>query len=82
MPEQTQGAGNALTDGTGVSPITAQKLLKDGVADFLLSAAAAIATANITGLQDVVSAPEVAAFAIAGAAVRALYRVALRWATS
>jgi len=73
---------NALTDGTGVSPITLQKLIKDFVADFLLSAAAALATAQIVGLQQVVDAPDLAVFAVAGAAIRAGYRVLLRWATS
>lgn len=72
----------ALTDDTGVSPITPTKLVKDFVADVLLSGAAALATAGIMDLGDAVQTPEVAAFAVAGAVVRALYRVALRWATS
>jgi len=81
IPEQGAAVG-ALTDGTGISAITGSKLVKDFVADFLLSAAAALATVNITGLADVVSTPDVATFAIAGAAIRAAYRIVLRWATT
>ena len=73
---------NALTDNTGVSPITATKLVKDFVADLLLSGAAALAAAGIFQLQDAVATPEIAGFAIAGATVRAVYRVVLRWATT
>jgi hypothetical protein len=82
MPEATQAAASSLTDGTGVSAITATKLIKDFVADFLLSASAALATAQIFALQDVVQTPEVAGFAVAGAAIRAGYRIVLRWATT
>ena len=80
MPDTS--AGSVLTDGTGVSPITASKLVKDFVADFLLAAAAALATAQIIGLEGVVKAPETAAFAVGGALIRSVYRIALRWATS
>lgn len=78
----TGGATGALTDGTGVSPITASKLVKDFVADFLLTGAAALATAQIMQLGDALQAPEVAGLAIAGSAIRALYRIVLRWATT
>lgn len=76
------GISGALTDGTGVSPITVSKFVKDFVADVLLSGAAALATAQIVGVADVVAAPQVAAFAVAGAVIRAAYRAALRWATT
>jgi hypothetical protein len=76
------GAGSTLTDGTGISPITTTKFVKDAVADFLLSAAAALVAAQVIDLGSAVQAPEVAAFAIAGAAIRAAYRAALRWATT
>lgn len=80
MPDT--GISGALTDGTGVSPITVTKFVKDFVADVLLSGAAALATANIVGVDDVLSAPNLAAFAVAGAVIRAAYRAALRWATT
>lgn len=72
----------ALTDGTGVSPITLTKLVKDFVADFLLTAAAALTTSQIMALGDVLQAPQVAGLAIGGAAIRAAYRIILRWATT
>lgn len=75
-------AGSALTDGTGISKITGSKLVKDFVADFLLSGAAALATAQIMDLGSALAAPDVAAFAVAGAAIRTAYRFVLRWATS
>lgn len=81
MADQT-GVTGVLTDGTGVSPLTAPKFVKDFVADVLLSGAAALATAQILDLGAAVAAPQVAAFAVAGAVIRAAYRAALRWATS
>ena len=72
----------ALTDGTGVSPINLTKLVKDFVADFLLTGAAALATANILDLGAAIDTPDIAALAVAGAAIRAGYRVVLRWATT
>lgn len=81
-PATNTGVGGALTDGTGVSSITATKLIKDFVADFLLSAAAALATSSIMDLGAAVAAPDIAAFAIAGAAIRAGYRIVLKWATT
>ena len=82
MTQQAAQAGNALTDGTGISRLTGSKVLKDFVADFLISAAAALATVNITGLQSVVDTPQIAAFAVAGAAIHAGSRAVLKWATS
>ena len=81
MADQT-GIGGTLTDGTGVSPITVTKFVKDFVADVLLSGAAALAAAQIMDVGSVINAPDVAAFALAGAVIRAAYRAALRWATS
>lgn len=79
---QHNGPIAALTDGTGVSPVTIGKLLKDFVADVLLGGAAALATAQIVSVDTAIASPQVAGFAIAGAVVRAAYRIALRWATS
>ena len=81
MPETT-GAVGTLTDGTGVSPITVQKWVKDFVADVLLSGAAALAAAQIVDVGSAVQAPDVAAFALAGAVIRSAYRIVLRWATT
>ena len=76
------GISGALTDGTGVSPLTAPKFIKDFVADVLLSGAAALAAAQIVDVGGAIQTPQVAAFAVAGAVIRALYRAALRWATT
>lgn len=72
----------ALTDGTGVSGITVPKIVKDFIADALISSAAALTAANVLSLQQAVTAPNVAVFAIAGAVLHAGYRVVLRWATT
>lgn len=77
---EVTGVSGGLTEGTGISAITATKLIKDFVADFLLTAAAALGTSMIMSLGDAVAAPQVAGFAIAGAAIRAGYRIVLRWA--
>lgn len=81
MAEQT-GAVGTLTDGTGVSPITATKWVKDFVADVLLSGAAALAAAQIVDVGSAIDQPQVAAFAVVGALIRSAYRFALRWATT
>lgn len=78
----TTGTGGILTDGTGISAFTASKIVKDFVADFLLSGAAALATAQIMSLGDALAAPQVAGFAVAGALIRVAYRAVLKWATS
>jgi hypothetical protein len=80
-PEQGRIVGT-LTDGTGISAFTASKVFKDFVADVLLSGAAALAAAQIVDVGSAIQTPEVAAFAIIGAVVRALYRAGLRWATT
>ena len=80
MPDTSIGA--TLTDGTGVSAFTASKVVKDFVADVLLSGAAALATAQIMDLGAAIAAPQVAGFAVAGAVIRALYRAVLKWATT
>lgn len=82
MTQATAAAASVLTDGTGVSKITSSKLVKDFVADVLLSGAAALAAISIVGVGDAVAQPTVVAFALLGAAIRAGYRAVLRWATT
>jgi hypothetical protein len=74
--------GQLLTDGTGVSPITLTKFVKDFIADFLITAAAALAVAGISGIPQDQAAWTVASTAILGALVRVGYRQVLRWATT
>ena len=71
-----------LTDGTGISAITGSKFLKDFVADVLLSGAAALVAVQVVDVGAAIAQPQVAAFALAGAVIRALYRAVLRWATT
>ena len=82
MTGPATGAGGFLTDGTGISAITGSKLLKDLVADILLSGAAALVAVQITDVGSAVAQPQILAFALLGAGIRALYRAALRWSTS
>lgn len=74
--------GSTLTDGTGVSPITLLKLIKDALADFLLALPGALIVAGVTDVPQDTKALMVATFAVIGVAVKALYRVALRWSTT
>lgn len=82
---ETTGTTGALTDGTGVSPMTTTKIIKDLVFDFIVTALSALgvgATADALDLGVIIGAPEAAGVAIAGAAVRTLIRAALRWSSS
>ncbi len=81
-PTPSTGVVGTLTDGTGISAITGSKVLKDFVADVLLSGAAALVSAQILDVGSAVAAPQVVAFALAGAVIRAAYRAVLRWATT
>lgn len=81
IPEQSPVVAT-LTDGTGISRFTASKFVKDFVADVLLSGAAALAAAQIVDVGSAINTPDVAAFALAGAVIRAAYRAILRWATT
>lgn len=74
--------GAALTDGTGVSPLTLKKLVKDFVADFLMTAAAAVAATGIMGIPTDQTSTVIIGTAVLGAAIRAGYRAVLRWATT
>ena len=86
MAEGTaSGTTGALTDGTGVSPMTGTKIIKDLVFDFIVTALSALgagATADALDLTVIIGAPEAAAIAIAGALARTLIRAALRWSSS
>jgi hypothetical protein len=81
MAEQSTVVG-ALTDGTGISKLTASKFVKDFVADVLLSGAAALIAVQVVDVGSAIAQPQVAAFAIAGAVIRSVYRALLRWATT
>jgi hypothetical protein len=84
MPTQpTQGAVvGVLTDGTGISQFTVPKFVKDFIADVLLSGAAALVAVQVVDVGAAVAQPQVVAFALIGATIRAAYRGVLRWATT
>ena len=76
---------SVLTDGTGISAITTSKFVKDLIADFLLTLSATLGAGAAFDAFDIgaaISAPDAAGIAVAGAAIRALYRAVLRWATT
>lgn len=83
MPETLANkAADGLTDGTGVSKLDAKKLIKDAVLDFLLAAPAALLISGISALPADEKGWVAAGFALATAGIKALYRMALRWAQS
>ena len=71
-----------LTDQGGISAITASKLVKDFVADVLMTGAAALVAVNVTSVDAALATPAIVVTAVAGAVISAVYRVVLRWATS
>ena len=73
---------DALTDGTGVSRITGSKFVKDFVLDLLLTIPPALIAINVGNLEQAVVMPTAVAFAVCDAAIRVVYRAALRWAQS
>jgi hypothetical protein len=75
-------AADALTDGTGVSPLNAKKLLKDAVLDFLLSVPAALIVVNIASIPLDEQGWITAGIALGNVAVKVVYRALLRWAQS
>lgn len=80
MPETAVGA--VLTDKTGVSRLTASKTLKDLVADFLLTASAALVAVNVVSIDAAVARPTIVWTAVGGALIRVVYRAVLKWATT
>lgn len=82
MTGPAASTGSVLTDGTGISKFTSSKVVKDLVADFLLSASAALIAVNVTDLSAAVSSPTVVWFAVGGALIRVAYRALLKWSTT
>jgi ABC-type antimicrobial peptide transport system permease subunit len=74
------GTSGALTDGTGVSSLTVPKIIKDAIADALLSLPGALIAINVTGLDQALAAPLVVAVAVGDVIIRVLYRTVLKWA--
>ena len=74
------GISGHLTDGTGIGSFTAPKVVKDFIADALISAAAALGAAQVVAIPADTAQASIAAFAICGAVIHALYRAVLKWA--
>jgi hypothetical protein len=74
------GVTGTLTDGTGVSGFTVPKAIKDFIVDFLLTAAAGVAAAQVVDIPTNVEQAGIAVTAIATAFIKAGYRAALAWA--
>ena len=74
--------GATLTDGTGVSAITLQKVVKDAVADFLLSLPPALLAVNIVAIPQDQAGLVTVAWAVGNVVVKVVYRTGLRWATT
>lgn len=82
MTGPAASTGNVLTDGTGISRLTSSKVVKDLVADFLLTASAALVAVNIMSVDAALAQPTVIATAVGGALIRVGYRALLKWATT
>jgi hypothetical protein len=76
------GISGKLTDGSGIGQFTASKVFKDLVVDALKSSAAALVAVNIVALPQNTAQTMIAATAIVGAVVSALYRAVLKWGES
>ncbi len=74
------GISGALTDGSGIGTFTAPKIVKDFIVDALKSSAAALVAVNIVALPTTTAQSVVAATAIVGAVISAVYRAVLKWA--
>ena len=81
QPDQGSIVG-ALTDQTGVSRITVPKVIKDAIADFLITVPAVFIGLNIANLEGALVVPTAVGLGIADAAIRVVYRTVLRWATT
>ena len=80
--ENAGGVTGTLTDGTGISQITAPKWVKDLVLDLLLALPAVFIGLNIADLNTALTVPGAVAVGLADAVIRWLYRAAIRWAQS
>lgn len=81
-PEQTQTVATLLTNDNPVSKLTLRKILKDFVADALLSLPASLIMAGITGVPQDTAQLMILVNAVAMPVAGALYRATLRWAQS
>lgn len=74
------GVTGTLTDKTGVSALTSNKLFKDFVVDVLLAVPSGLLAINVGGIEAGLVAPAAVAFVVGDAVIKAAYRIILRWA--
>jgi hypothetical protein len=77
-PQTDTGVSGALTDGTGISTFTLPKIVKDALLDFLLTAPATFALLNVANVEGALQAPVAVGLGLLDAAIRVLYRAALK----
>jgi hypothetical protein len=79
MPTGTDtGVTGTLTDGTGISTFTLPKIVKDALLDFLLTAPAVFITLGFVNVEQAMTAPIAVGLGLLDAAIRVLYRAALK----
>lgn len=81
-PQETVTFANTMTSGNPVSALTPRKLLKDFVADALISLPASLVLAGVSALPTSSAGLIVAINAIFIPVAGAAYRALLRWAQS
>lgn len=80
MAETDTGVSGALTDGTGIGTFTVPKVVKDAILDFLLTAPAVFITLGVANVDQALAAPVAVGLGLLDAAIRVVYRAALKWA--
>jgi alkaline phosphatase len=78
-PSAAQNVNSTLTDGTGVSPLTVPKVVKDFIIDFTKALAAVFAGMQIGGVQAALDDPHKVLIAVTGAFFSTLYRFIISW---
>lgn len=75
----TTGISGTLTDGTGISKFTLPKIVKDAALDFLLTVPAVFVGLQVVNVEQALSAPIAVGLGVADAAIRVVYRAALKY---
>lgn len=81
MPEPNL-ANKVLTDGTGVSALTASKFVKDLVVDFLIGFTASVGSIELFSIPTDGTGQSALILGAANALFKAVYRALLRWASN
>lgn len=82
MSDTKAAVAQTLTSDNPVAPLTAKKIVKDFIADALLSLPSSLLIAGVAGLPTDTASLVVVLNAIAMPTLGAAYRALLRWAQS